>query len=158
MIRPYKSSDLEIIMDIGNRAWQPIYEMFGKTYGNELFDILTPDVKSEKGSQIERHCRDHPEWVYVCEEQGQIVGFITFRLDAEKKIGSIGNNAVDPQRRLKGIGQQMYKAVLDFFRKQGMLYATVRTGLDYAHEPARRAYERAGFNIKHEDVDYYMKL
>jgi len=34
----------------------------------------------------------------------------------------------------------------------------VHTGLDYAHAAARRAYERAGFNIRHEDVDYYMKL
>ena len=52
----------------------------------------------------------------------------------------------------------MYAAVLDHFRSQGMLYAKVVTGMDYAHEPARRAYERAGFNIRHEDVTYYMKL
>jgi metal-dependent HD superfamily phosphatase/phosphodiesterase len=39
-----------------------------------------------------------------------------------------------------------------------MVYAKVGTGLDYAHARARRAYERAGFDIRHEEVTYYMKL
>jgi len=39
-----------------------------------------------------------------------------------------------------------------------MVYAKVRTGLDYAHARARRAYERAGFSIRHENVEYYMRL
>ena len=39
-----------------------------------------------------------------------------------------------------------------------MTYAKVATGLDDAHAPARRAYERAGFDIKVEDVTYYKKL
>ena len=158
MIRPYKPEDLPILMDIGNRAWRVIYQMFRATYGDELFEILVPDEMTAKGEQIRAHCERHPEWVFVCEEGGTIVGFVTFSLDRERKIGTIGNNARDPECELKGIGQQMYRAVLDYFRSQGMLYARVHTGLDYAHAPARRAYERAGFNIRHEDVDYYMKL
>ena len=77
---------------------------------------------------------------------------------AEKKIGEIGNNAVDPQCELKGIGQQMYRAVFEHFRRHGLLYAKVQTGLDEAHARARRAYDRAGFDIRHEDVTYYRKL
>ncbi|MBT4097360.1 MAG: GNAT family N-acetyltransferase, partial [Gemmatimonadetes bacterium] len=34
----------------------------------------------------------------------------------------------------------------------------VGTGLDDAHAPARRAYERAGFDIAQQDVTYYKKL
>jgi len=158
MIRPYKPEDLAVIMDIANRAWREIYTMFRQSYGDELFELLVPDETSEKGKQVKDHCQAHPEWVYICQEQGRIVGFITFSLNAETKIGAIGNNAADPECGLKGIGQQMYQAVLQFFREQGMLYAEVITGLDYAHARARRAYERAGFNIRHEDVTYYIKL
>ncbi len=158
MIRPYKAEDFPIIIDIGNRAWREIYKMFRETYGRELFEIIVPDELTEKGNQIERRCKEHPEWIYVCEEDGRIVGFITFALDRKRKIGEIGNNAVDPECGLKGIGQQMYKAVLDYFRSQDLAYATVGTGLDYAHARARKAYERAGFNIRHEKVNYYMKL
>lgn len=158
MIRSYKSEDLPTIMDIGNRAWHEIYKMFREAYGDELFGRIIPNEATEKGYQIKAHCEEHPEWVYVCEEGGRIVGFVTFSLDSGKKIGEIGNNAIDPKCGLKGIGQQMYKAVFEHFRQQNMLYAKVHTGLDYAHARARRAYERAGFNIRHEDADYYMKL
>ena len=158
MIRAYKPEDLPIIMDIGNRAWREIYRMFRETYGDELFSLLVPNEKTAKGEQIKAHCEKHPEWVFICEEKGKIVGFITFTLDYEKRIGEIGNNARDPDCKLKGIGQQMYQAVFDYFRAHGMLYAKVGTGLDYAHAPARRAYERAGFNIHHEDITYYKKL
>jgi len=158
MIRKYKPEDLTAIMDIGNRAWREIYKMFRETYGDKLFQIVVPDETTAKGEQIKSHCEWHPEWVLICEEKERIVGFITFSLDLDKKIGTIGNNAKDPDCNLKGIGQQMYKAVLEYFREHGMIYASVHTGLDYAHAPARRAYEKAGFNIRHEDVDYYMKL
>jgi len=158
MIRAYRPEDLATIVDIGNRAWREIYRMFREAYGDELFEILVPDEETSKGAQIKAHGERHPEWVFVCEEGGRIVGFVTFRLDADRKIGEIGNNAVDPECGLKGIGQQMYRAVLQYFREQGMRYAKVHTGLDRAHAPARRAYERAGFDIRHEDVDYYMKL
>lgn len=158
MIRKYKPDDLAKIMDIGNRAWREIYKMFRETYGDELFQLMVPDETTFKGEQIRSHCERHPEWVFICEEEGRIAGFIIFTLNFDTRIGEIGNNAKDLDCDLKGIGQQMYKAVLDYFREQGMVYAKVHTGLDYAHAPARRAYERAGFNIHHEDVDYFMKL
>jgi len=158
MIRPYKPDDLPVIMDIGNRAWRGIHKMFRQCYGDELFELIVGDEHTRKGEQIKSHARMHPQWLFVAEEDGRIVGFVTFMLDREKRIGEIGNNAVDPECGLKGIGQQMYKAVLQYFRDQGMRYARVQTGLDEAHSRARRAYERAGFNVKHEEVTYYMRL
>ena len=158
MIRTYKPEDLKTVIGIADRAWQEIYRMFRRTYGDELFELLVPDETSSKGEQVRGHCEQHPEWIFVCEEEGVCVGFVTFRLDEERKIANIGNNGVDPGSRSRGIGRQLYEAVLDHFRANGMRYAKVQTGLDEAHAPARRAYERLGFNIRHEDVDYYMKL
>jgi len=158
MIRKYKPDDLANIMDIGNRAWREIYKMFRETYGDELFQTIVPNETTTKGEQIKSHCKRHPGWVFICEEEERIVGFVSFALNSDTRIGEIGNNAKDPNCSLKGIGQQMYKAVLEYFREHGMVYAKVHTGLDYAHAPARRAYERAGFNLHHEDVDYFMKL
>ena len=159
MIRAYRPEDLPVLMDIGNRAWRKIYDMFEATYGSELFSILVPDRTKVKGEQVHRHCLQHPDWVYVCEEDdGRTVGFATFLLDPERGIGEIGNNAVDPECGLKGRGQQMYRAILDRFRAEGMKYAKVTTGMDPAHGPARRAYERAGFDIHHENVTYYKKI
>ena len=123
MIRTYKPEDLPILMDIGNRAWREIYRMFRETYGDTLFKFLVPDATTSKGKQIEAHCERHPEWTFVCEEDGRMVGFVTFSLNTDKKIGEICNNAVDPDCDLKGIGQQMYEAVFELFRARGMVYA-----------------------------------
>ena len=158
MIRPYVPDDLDTIADIGNRAWRAIYHMFRQAYGDALFATIVPDEHTSKGQQIRAHAEHHPEWIFICEEEGCTVGFISFRLDEDKGIGTIGNNAVDPDCGLKGIGQQMYSAVLQHFKQQGMRFAKVQTGLDDAHAPARRAYERAGFDIRHEDVTYFKEL
>lgn len=158
MIRPFRPADLPVIMDIGNRAWKPIYDMYQRLRGDDLFTLLTPDRDTAKGSQVKHHAEHTPERILICEEAGRIVGFLTFHLDREKGIATIGNNAVDPACELKGIGQQMYQAAFARFRQEGMRFAKVTTGLDEAHAPARRAYERAGFNVRQEDVTYYMKL
>jgi len=52
----------------------------------------------------------------------------------------------------------MYAAALERMRAQGMRYARVRTGLDEAHAPARRAYTKAGFDIAIPSVEYYRSL
>lgn len=158
MIRKYKAEDLPVIVLIARQAWTAIYDMYHDTYRDELFSLLVPDKDTAKEEQINAHVLYHPDWIYVCEENGKIAGFITFLLDPERKMGQIGNNAVDPECGLKGIGQQMYCAVFKRFKDEGMLYAQVTTGLDDSHLRARRAYERAGFNIKKEDVTYFKKL
>jgi len=158
MIRKYKTEDFPEIAAIGKHAWTNIYNMYQDAYGDALFSLLVPDKDTAKEEQINYHVLHHSDWIYICEENGKIVGFIAFSIDQERKIGQIGNNAVDPECGLKGIGQQMYSAVFKRFKDEGMLYAQVRTGLDNAHLRARRAYERAGFNIKAEDVTYFKKL
>ncbi|NLZ60608.1 MAG: GNAT family N-acetyltransferase [Lentisphaerae bacterium] len=159
MMRPYEESDLAIVMDIANRAWAPIRQMARQALGDQISDLLNPegDDKS-KGEQVRSQAENDPGQFWVCEEQGKIVGFITFAVNKNTSSGEILNNAVDPSCGLKGIGQQMYKAVLEHFRAAGLTYARVGTGLDWAHAPARRAYERAGFNRKLENVVYYMEL
>jgi ribosomal protein S18 acetylase RimI-like enzyme len=158
MIRPYAPADLPAIVDIGNMAWREIYRMLGRCYGDELFRLLVPDADSVKGEQIRAHCQSHPDWVLICEEGGLICGFVTFRLDPDRGIGEIGNNAVRPELRGQGLAQQLYAAALGQFRQAGLRFAKVHTGMDEAHAPARRAYEKAGFGLRHEDVDYYQKL
>ncbi|NMA39594.1 MAG: GNAT family N-acetyltransferase [Lentisphaerae bacterium] len=160
MIRAFCDSDREVIVDIANRAWMPIRRMTRQALGDKVADLLVGaagDSRS-KGEEIRRQIENAPENILVCEEDGKVVGFITFMIDDQKKIGTIGNNAADPDCGLKGIGQQMYRAVLELFRSRGMQAARVFTGLDDAHARARRAYERAGFNRQLTHVTYYMEL
>ena len=158
MIRMYCSSDLPTIIDIGNRAWRPIYTMFSRVYGDELSRIVNPDPATAKGEQIRSHCKNYPDRLLICERNGRIVGFLSLHIDEQKKIGEIGNNAVDPSAGERGVGQEMYQGAFEWFISHGCGYVKVITGLDDAHGPARKAYERAGFDIHHENIVYFKKL
>lgn len=157
-VRPYHPSDLPTLQAIADRAWQEIHQVYRRQYGDELYRQLCPDDATRKGQQVQDHCRQHPHWVYVAQQGDRILGFATFCLDDHRKIGEIGNNAVDREAGVKGVGQKLYQAIFDQFARQGMRWAKVQTGLDEAHAPARRAYERAGFDRRSESVTYYRDL
>ena len=159
-IRPARAEDLPRMREIAVRAWEPIYVKFRARMSDELFSLLHPaGWEDEKASQIADHFQRYPAWCLVSELNSQVVGFITFALKREQqKIGEIGNNAVAPDYQGRGIGSAQYRHVLELFRKEGMAYARVDTGLDEPHAPARAAYEKAGFELMIPMGRYYRKL
>jgi len=86
------------------------------------------------------------------------VGFATYYVDRGRGIAEIGNNAVEPSCRGQGIGPLMYEYIFEQLRRRGARYVTVHTGGDPAHAPARRAYEKAGFDVQLSEVAYLRKL
>ena len=156
-MREYKSDDLDAVMALADQAWQPIRKMSREALGDFISDLLNPagDAKS-KGLQVKEQIDSNLYGIDVCEHDGEVVGFITYHHNGV--IGEICNNAAKPGTGLKGIGQTMYKFVLDKFRAEKVQIVKVTTGLDYAHEPARKAYERAGFSRHLDSTTYYMEL
>ena len=101
---------------------------------------------------------EHPEWVWVLDVRGDVFGFVTFWLVADKQYGHIDNNGVHPGRAGEGWATFMYRHVLEHFRERGLRFAHVDTGLDDAHIPARRAYEAVGFDRPVPGVEYWQNL
>ena len=156
-MREYREGDLEEVMRIANKAWAPIRKMSRDALGDAISDILNPDGDAKsKGVQVKAQIDSGKYGIAVCEHEGAIVGFITYTING--LIGEICNNAALKTTGLKGIGQTMYHYVLEQFRQAGVKVARVTTGLDYAHAPARRAYERAGFQKHLDSTTYYMEL
>ena len=157
IMREYRSGDLGQVMNIANAAWQPIRKMSREALGDTISDLLNPAGDAEsKGLQIKAQIESGQYGIAVCEHEGQIVGFITWLIEGQ--IGEICNNAARQDTGLKGIGQTMYHFVLDEFRNAGVKAVKVTTGLDWAHAPARRAYERAGFKKHLDSITYFMEL
>jgi len=157
-IRKYLPGDLERICAVAVAAWRAIHEAWRRELPADLYEMLHGGWEARKTSAIRRFCGGHGDWVRVAVREGQVVGFITFTLDRQRQTGEIGNNAVDPAYQGQGIGQRMYAQVLAIFEAEGMTYATVKTGGDPGHAPARRAYEKAGFDIACPTVRYYRRL
>ncbi|OGG54656.1 MAG: hypothetical protein A3F84_13835 [Candidatus Handelsmanbacteria bacterium RIFCSPLOWO2_12_FULL_64_10] len=158
-IRRATGGDMDRVGQIARQAWQRIHDSFEKIMGEEMHAALCVNWEAQKEAQVRGHFERTPEWGrVVADATGQVVAFITFRVDREKSLGTIGNNAVAPEAQGRGIGTKMYAHVLDLFRKEGLKYANVFTGMDEGHAPARRAYEKAGFDIARTDVTYYKYL
>ncbi|MBD3181798.1 GNAT family N-acetyltransferase [Candidatus Poribacteria bacterium] len=158
IIRDAEEKDVESIKAIAVEAWESIYDSFRKLMGDEFFNATRSDWKTEKARQVENHFREYPEYVFVTEHKGQVIGFLTYHLVKHKKLGVIGNNAIKPEFQGMGFGTKQHQTALDRFRQAGMKYAEVYTGCDESHAPARAAYEKVGFEPKLYMVTYYAKL
>ena len=157
-MRPFQPEDLPELCEIAVRAWEPVFADWQELMGDEMFLAGWPDWRADKAGQIVDFCERTPEWCLVSEVEGRVVGFITYTPSRETAIAEIGNNAVDPEYQGRGIGTEQYRRVLEVFRQEGMKFAKVSTGLDRAHAPARRAYEKAGFAQFIPMVYYYREL
>jgi ribosomal protein S18 acetylase RimI-like enzyme len=157
-IGPADADEMGAICEIAKVAWEPIHDAMIDMVGEEIHDATAQDWRSRKAEQIQGHYERHPEWVLAVREGEEVAGFVTFRLDADRAIGTIGNNAVGSGYQGQGIATAMYRYVLDLFKREGMMFAAVTTGLDPGHAPARRAYEKAGFDLHREDITYYKRL
>ncbi len=159
VVRPIREDDVEAVVALANKAWKPIIALSRERLGDIIADAMRPggdDVS--KGETVRAEIKNAPDTYFVCEHDGKIVGFVSGFMDFKTGIGTVGHNAADKECGIKGIGQCMYKFLLEHFRRNGMKVAKVFTGLDDAHAPARRAYQRAGFNKSLEHVTYYMEL
>lgn len=157
-LRLAKQEDLPAVLRITEEAWQPLYAGIRAEMGDQIYNLLLPDWRQIKAKQVTDHFSAHPEWMYVAELAGALVGYICFSLDSNTGMGQIGNNAVAGAARGKGVAPQMYAHVLNIFRASGMRLASVLTGLDEAHAPARRAYQKAGFHHGSSRIVYYQAL
>lgn len=159
MIREFRKEDLPRLREIARKAWKPIFDNYKNQLGDELYPMLYPDPEEPfrvKDREIVSQAELVPHEILICERNGEIAGFIFFGMRG--KTGIICNNAKDPDSQERGVAQEMYTAVLEKFKAAGMTVATVGTGLDSAHESARRAYEKAGFSARMDKTVYYMKL
>ena len=159
-IRLARPDDVDFACQIAQKAWVRIHDSFCAIMGDEMHNIVCANWEENKVQQVQSHFERTPnQFCIVARVEDQcVVGFITFRLDEKKSLGTIGNNAIDPSCQRLGLGAAMYAYVLDLFRAKGLRFASVTTGLDEGHGPARRAYEKAGFDIRRENVTYYKRL
>lgn len=132
---------------IRRAAFAPIFESFRALLGDEIYDLAQRrSDEAQEGLLSSLMTPDPSKSLYVALFAGKIVGFVAVLLDHETLLGEIGLNAVDPTRAGRGIGAAMYEFALGLMKQAGMKVATVSTGGDPSHTPARRAYEKAGFH------------
>ncbi|MDF2722074.1 MAG: family N-acetyltransferase [Paenibacillus sp.] len=158
LIREWAEEDIERVLTITIDAWRPVYNGYLQALGPDIFEIVHGDWEERKKRVVLNSCRKAGGVsVFVVEIDGDVAGFIGYKVD-DQLCGYIYDNAVDPAYQGRGVASAMYRFVLDKMKQDGAIVATVLTGGDEAHIPARRAYEKAGFAKLIPSVRYYMKL
>lgn len=157
--RKFKQEDLCTILNIAIEAWIPVYQGYSEILGEEIFEIAFTNWEKRKKEDIKRTCTECDNcYVYVVETDNEIAGFLTLFIDPVTCVGTIGNNAVHPDYQGCGIGGKMYEFAFEQFKEHGMKCATVTTGGDNGHLPARKAYQKAGFSLHLDSLRYFCKL
>ncbi len=161
ILRYARQEDLPQIDRITVICYKAIHESWVAMQGEDVYNaIRNPEVSWEerKAAQNRELFAEHPEWVWVLENKGGIIGFVTFKINKEIGYGLLDNNGVLPKYAGRGWGKFMYRHVLQYLRAQDIKVAIVETGLDDPHIPARCAYESVGFDRSAPVIYYWQDL
>jgi ribosomal protein S18 acetylase RimI-like enzyme len=153
-LRSYHPEDLELLIGItvegfdGTALEQQVERVCGVINGH--------DWRWRKARQIEEDCDANPAGVFVAEENGKVLGYITTRVDHAAGKGRIPNLAVHSAAQGQGLGRRLIEHALDYFRAEGLAVAVIETMSN--NEAGQHLYPSCGFIEIARQIHYAMKL
>ena len=153
-IRSYRPAELETLRKLTVEAFhgtsidQNIEKRFGLIHDH--------DWQWRKARQIDADAAANPTGLFVAEEDGQIIGFVTTRVDPEAGIGLISHLVVAAGRRGQGLGKQLIHYALHYFRSLGLTHAKIDT-LDQ-NATGQHLFPACGFTEVARQIHYFMDL
>ncbi len=155
MIRPFRPHDLQRLKEITTICFDGV--SIDRNIEDKFGSIGDQDWRFRKLRHIDADVAgDNARGVFVCEDDGQVVGYITTRLDRDSRIGWIPNMAVDPKYQGRGLGRRMMEHALEFMRAEGMEAAKIET---LEQNPVgSRFYPEVGFEEVGRQIHYLMRL
>jgi ribosomal protein S18 acetylase RimI-like enzyme len=159
VLRLAVSDDLPRLEEVREAAFAPVFASFRSILGEEIYSLAQAPEDDAQGQLLASLLAPESGWeVYAADMAGVVVGFVSVQLNLERQVGEIGLNAVHPAYAGQGLGTAMYNFAIERMQAAGMRVATVATGADASHAPARRAYEKAGFAVQIPSVWLCCKL
>jgi len=153
-IRRYRPSDLDTLKTItaicfdGVSIDQNIEQLYGLIHGQ--------DWRWRKRRHIDDDAAINAAGIFVAEEDGQIVGYVTTRVDAAAKVGGIPNFAVLPAFQQRGIGRKLLEKAVAYLAAEGMQFARIETLAQ--NEVGAHFYPKFGFQEVARQVHYVMPI
>jgi ribosomal protein S18 acetylase RimI-like enzyme len=153
-IRLYQPSDIEELRRItvegfdGTAIDQNVERNFGRLAGH--------DWRWRKARQVDEDCEVNPAGVFVAEEDGKVLGYITTRIDRVVGKGRIPNLAVDSAAQGRGIGRKLIDHAIDYCRREGMAYLMIETMAN--NVVGQHLYPSCGFVEVGRQIHYALKV
>jgi ribosomal protein S18 acetylase RimI-like enzyme len=155
IIRPYRESDRDTVKAITIEAFDgvSIDQNIERRFGN----VAGHDWRWRKARHIDDDFDAPGAVIWVAEDQsGEIVGYITTRIDRDAGVGYIPNLSVRAGLRGQGIGRQLIERALHDFREAGLTIARIET-LDQ-NPVGQHLYPACGFVEVARQIHFAMQL
>jgi len=153
-IRLFRSSDLDELKRITIEGFQGI--AIDQRVENAIGVLNGHDWRWRKARHVDEDIVANPNGVFVADESGLVLGYISTRVDYEIGKGRIPNLAVDRSVRGRGIGRLLIEHALDYFRREGMAFAMIET-MDN-NPVGQHLYPSCGFVETCRQIHFAMKL
>jgi ribosomal protein S18 acetylase RimI-like enzyme len=154
IIRTFRADDLPRLKEITAEAFdgvsidQNIQQRFGIVAGH--------DWQWRKSRHVEIDAVRDPQGIFVAEEDGQVLGYVSSWIDGEAGIGHIPQLALTAAARGQGLGRRLLEHALARFRREGIRFAKIET-LDQNHI-AQRLFPSLGFVEVARQIHYFLPL
>ena len=154
-IRKYQPDDLSRLQEITAETFGAV--SIDNNMEQHFGAFGVGDWRSRKVSAIADDCRLQPDGVFVVETlAGEIIGYVTTRLNAISRIGWIPNLAVDSRYQGQGLGRTLLEYAIAFFKEAGMDIAKIET---LEQNPiGQNLYPSLGFEEVARQIHYAMRL
>lgn len=153
-IRHYQPSDLCELKRITIEGFEGI--AIDQSVENHLGILSGHDWRWRKSRHVDEDVQANAQGVFVAEESGKVLGYISTRVDYESGKGRIPNLAVDKSVRGQGIGRSLIEHALEYFRSEGMSFAMIET-MDN-NPVGQYLYPSCGFEETCRQIHYARKL
>ena len=147
-IRKAKKEDIESIHKLDKESTK-----YHKKFDRDFYTISEKWWKIKKDSQI-KAIKSPTNLILVAEIDEKVVGYIWGYAETimKHKIGKIQELIVTSKQRGKGIGKELIKHMLDFFKDRKCIISEIEVFVE--NLPTIKVYEKAGFRKR----EYKMQL
>ncbi len=146
-IEPYTAEHLDGIVRLSLRAWKPVFESVEREMGPEKYREYYPDWRVSQQEAVESVCENEQMPVWTALDGGTPIGFVGVKTHADEDMGEVYMIAVDPEAQGHGIAARLMEIAIEWMKGKKLTMAIIDTGMDSGHAPARRAYEKLGFEM-----------
>jgi ribosomal protein S18 acetylase RimI-like enzyme len=155
-IRDYRDTDLPILRTMTAEAFEGV--SIDHNIDRLIGPIDGPDWRWRKGRHVDFDLAAPGGEVAVAEEDssGEVVGYVSMRLDREARVGYIPNLVVASTLRNQGLGRRLLEHALDHFRAAGLAIARIET-LDQ-NPVGGHLYPSLGFREVARQIHFAMPL
>jgi ribosomal protein S18 acetylase RimI-like enzyme len=146
-IRTMADPDLPTLISMTIETFRPFYEGYvHDLMGDEVFAHQHGDWEQDYRDEVPTlHAPEAGRHVAVCDLDGGIIGYVSWKIGPKARHGEIYVLAVAPEWRGHHVGRQLCDHAIAEMKQAGVDVVGIGTGDDDFHAAARGLYESLGF-------------